>query len=466
MQQQAATYFSFTPENATPVSAAGPVPALQRVCGADLLSATQADAISILLQPGRRQVFFYNAHCANERARNPAYAAALSRADLILPDGIGIDIAARMQGEALASNLNGTDLTPLLLREAAKQGKSVFLFGGRPGTAERAAQNICRQVPGLKVAGTRDGYDGAADAAGAVAAINESGADILLVALGVPLQELWLDRHAGMLKPELQMAVGGLLDFWAGNVKRAPALVRRARSEWIWRLMMEPRRLARRYLIGNAAFLLRAASEAWQDRDPYEVRKRSLDIVLSSVALLVLTPLLLLICAAIRAESAGPALFRQQRTGRNGRVFTLYKFRSMYSDAEARRASLLASSDRAGICFKSRSDPRVTRIGKILRRYSLDELPQLLNILAGDMSVVGPRPALTEEVAAYSPHARQRLSARPGLTGIWQVSGRADIDFDRMVEMDISYARSRSILLDMILIGATFRAVATGKGAY
>ena len=463
MHQQSATAFDMVPENATPVF---PFPETVRVCDVDLLDATMERAADLLLQPGRRQVFFLNAHCANQKSVNPDYDAALSRADLVLPDGIGIEIAARMLGRRLTANLNGTDLLPELLRKAALQGRSVFFLGGKPGTAERAARNIRRQIPGLKVAGTRDGYEGAADAEAAVAAINASGADILLVAMGVPLQEIWLDRHRDALKPSLCLAVGGLLDFWAGNVKRAPLWVRRARSEWVWRLLMEPGRLAHRYLVGNGVFLLRATRQAWQARDRHAVAKRALDLAFAAPALLVLAPLMLLIMMAVRAESRGPALFRQRRVGRDGRVFLLYKFRSMHADARAERAALLKHSDREGLCFKSRNDPRITGVGRILRRFSLDELPQLLNILKGDMSLVGPRPALPEEVRAYSPHAWQRLTVKPGLTGLWQVSGRADIGFDRMVEMDLSYARSRSVLLDLLVIATTFRAVLSGKGAY
>jgi len=210
----------------------------------------------------------------------------------------------------------------------------------------------------------------------------------------------------------------------------------------------------------------RASRHAVSSSSQYAIHKRLLDIVLSLGGLVVLSPILLLICAAIRLESPGAAIFSQKRVGRNGKLFTLYKFRSMHLDAGERRQELLAASDRGGICFKARKDPRVTRVGRILRRLSLDELPQLVNILSGKMSIVGPRPALPEEVAAYSQRAHRRLSVKPGLTGIWQVSGRADINFDRMVDMDIAYARSRSILLDIFLIAMTFQAVFKGRGAY
>jgi len=464
MQHQSRSFLNvYPPQDATLV-----IPELESrsVMDVNLVDASPELVIQNLLQPGRRRVFFYNAHCANIRAADPKFATALARADQILPDGIGIEIAARMQGNELAANLNGTDLVPTLLSVAAEQGKSVFLFGAQPGTAQKASEHLKSLIPGLRIAGTRDGYDGATDTEAAIAEINVSGADILLVAMGVPMQELWLDRHGHKINADLQMGVGGLFDFWAGNVKRAPLWLRQAKSEWVWRLMMEPRRLAQRYILGNFAFMWRAVRHATLNSSKYAIHKRLLDIVLSFLALVVLSPLLLLICAAIRMDSPGAATFRQNRVGRNGKQFTIYKFRSMHVNAGARRQDLLAQSDRDGICFKVRQDPRVTRVGRLLRRYSLDELPQLLNILSGKMSIVGPRPALPEEVMAYSKRAYRRLSVKPGLTGIWQVSGRADINFDRMVEMDIAYARSRSILLDLILIAATFGAVFKGRGAY
>lgn len=197
-----------------------------------------------------------------------------------------------------------------------------------------------------------------------------------------------------------------------------------------------------------------------------ELVKRALDLSLTSIGLVVISPLLVSTVAAIKLTSPGPVFFRQERIGKDGKPFRMLKFRSMYVDAEARRASLLSTSDREGVCFKRKDDPRITRAGRFLRRFSIDELPQLINVLKGDMSLVGPRPALPEEVARYSPYARKRLQAMPGLTGLWQVAGRADTGFERMVEMDIAYARSKTLALDLMLLALTFRAVFSGRGAY
>lgn len=435
--------------------------------GLRVVDGTARQVIDRLLTPGsRHRVAFLNAHCVNVLARDGAYADALATADAVLPDGIGIELAARMTGRRFAENLNGTDFVPELLRDAARRGLSVFLLGGRPGVASAAADRLCLSIPGLRIAGTRDGYDGMADEDAAIATINASGADILLVALGVPQQDTWLARTAPRLCPRLTLGVGALFDFLAGRVCRAPAPIRAARCEWAWRLAMEPRRMAGRYLWGNPVFMLRAACHAWAERDEVALARRGIDVALAGGALLLLSPIVLLLVAAIRLDSAGPVLFRQTRIGRGGRPFTMFKFRSMHVDAEARRAALLAQSDRAGVCFKSRNDPRVTRVGRVLRRFSIDELPQILNVLRGEMSIVGPRPALPEEVAAYPARAHGRLSVKPGLTGVWQVSGRAEIGFDKMIDMDIAYARSRSIWLDLMLIACTFRAVLGGRGAY
>ncbi|WP_394155255.1 WecB/TagA/CpsF family glycosyltransferase [Loktanella salsilacus] len=431
-----------------------------------LIDSTQQDAVHALLSPGKRNAFFMNAHCCNMMHRDRAYRTAVQAADVLLPDGIGVALAARMTGQRLAGNLNGTDLIPALLAQAAKMGKSVYLFGGTPGTADAAAANLTKRIPNLRIAGTRDGFAGAQDTQAVITDINASGADIVLVALGVPMQEIWIHRHGYKLDAQLVTGVGAALDFLAGNVSRAPLWVRRARSEWVWRLAQEPRRLARRYLAGNPAFLARAGVAALRKGAGAGIMRRALDITVAGFACVALAPVLALTALAIKADSRGPVLFKQTRIGLNGKPFTLYKFRSMTQDAESCRAALLASSDRDGICFKSKSDPRITRVGKVIRRLSIDELPQILNVLRGDMAIVGPRPALPDEVAAYPARAMGRLSVKQGITGLWQVSGRADIAFDEMIDMDLAYARTRTIMLDLTLIARTFGAVLSGRGAH
>lgn len=194
--------------------------------------------------------------------------------------------------------------------------------------------------------------------------------------------------------------------------------------------------------------------------------KRIMDIVLLALSVPILLPVVAVIACLISFGDGRSVFFWQTRVGKNGVRFRMVKFRTMYLDAEARRAALLATSEREGICFKSRNDPRITPIGRILRRTSLDELSQLWNVLCGEMSLVGPRPALPEEVAEYSEAAMARLGGLPGLTGLWQVSGRADIGFDEMVALDVAYLHRPTLRGDMALIFRTFSAVATARGAY
>ena len=434
--------------------------------GLSLSNASASVAIAALLAPGQRRAFFVNAHCCNVMHKDRQYKTALHCADILLPDGIGVAMAAKMTGQKLKANLNGTDLIPQLLEQAAKLGKSVYLFGGTPGTAEKAALNLLIKIPQLRIAGTRDGYEGAKDNAAVIADINESGADIVLVALGVPMQETWLHRNAQFLDADLTMGVGAALDFYAGNVVRAPLWVRKARSEWIWRLAMEPRRLAKRYLSGNFTFLARAAATAARQASGAAVLRRALDVTVSTSALFLLAPVLIGTAFAVKVESKGPVFFKQTRIGKDGVPFTMFKFRSMVQDAEALRGDLLETSDREGVCFKSKADPRITRVGRFIRRASIDELPQVLNVLKGEMSIVGPRPALLSEVQAYPARAYGRLAVKPGITGVWQVSGRANVSFDRMIDMDLAYAGSRTVMLHLIVIALTFRAVISGRGAH
>ena len=194
--------------------------------------------------------------------------------------------------------------------------------------------------------------------------------------------------------------------------------------------------------------------------------RRALDVSISFFALLLLLPLLAVVALLIRFDSPGPILFVQKRVGKDGKEFHVFKFRSMFMDAEDRLASVLNANERSGPVFKMRFDPRVTRVGRPLRRYSLDEVPQLLNVLRGEMSLVGPRPALPREVALYTPEQRARLSVTPGLTGLWQVSGRATLSFEQSVALDLEYVRRQSVGLNVVLILKTIPAVLTGHGAY
>lgn len=204
-----------------------------------------------------------------------------------------------------------------------------------------------------------------------------------------------------------------------------------------------------------------------QDRRLYRAARRFQDVLLAGAALAVLWPAMAAVALAIWLDSPGGSpFFVQQRVGQNGRLFRLYKFRTMVPDAEARLEQVLPCNEMDGPVFKMQRDPRVTRLGRWLRRAGIDELPQLLNVLKGEMSLVGPRPALPREADRYTPYQRQRLYVKPGLTCLWQVQpDRNQIPFDRWVELDLEYIRRRSLRLDWVLIFKTFGAVGRMYGA-
>jgi exopolysaccharide biosynthesis WecB/TagA/CpsF family protein len=445
-----------------------------RLFGLPLVNAERdaaAAAIVARAAAGEESIIqFINAHCINMLGRSRPYRRALGRAGALLPDGAGMRIAARWSGMSLRDNLNGTDLFPHLCHHAAAQGQRIFLLGGKPGIATMAATRMASLYGNDLFAGTRHGYFSAAETDWVIAQINRSGASILLVGMGVPQQEIWIAQHRNRITVPIIMGVGGLFDYYSGAIPRAPLALRKVGLEWAWRLAQEPQRLARRYVIGNAAFLIRAARAGVNGRG-FGMRisraiKRTVDLGITAGGLIVTLPVFAAVAAAIRLEDGGPVLFRQTRIGEHGRPFAMLKFRSMVPDAEQRRADLLTQTERDDVCFKMKHDPRITRVGAFLRRFSLDELPQLLNVLSGTMSIVGPRPALPVEVLAYDAHARGRLTGKPGVTCSWQVSGRAKLGFAEQVDLDIDYLRRQSLLLDLKLMARTVPAVLSGDGAY
>jgi len=195
------------------------------------------------------------------------------------------------------------------------------------------------------------------------------------------------------------------------------------------------------------------------------VAKHVVDRLGSALLLLLMAPLLLFIAIAVKLDG-GPIFFRQTRVGRHGREFSMLKFRSMVVDAEQRLVSLRRANEGAGPLFKMKNDPRVTGIGAFLRRYSLDELPQLINVLTGAMSLVGPRPPLPREVATYGRDAQRKLLVKPGLTGLWQISGRSDLSWEESVRLDLRYVENWNLALDALILWKTFGAVTGSRGAY
>ncbi|MFJ6936597.1 sugar transferase [Streptomyces sp. NPDC101132] len=279
----------------------------------------------------------------------------------------------------------------------------------------------------------------AGDADTVLAAVRGLRADLVLVAPGARLAGERLRRVAWALHDAgLELAVfPGLVEI---SVKRLETLS-----------------------AGGLA-VLRVAPPVRRGVQP--VLKSVLDRAGAGLGLLLLAPVFLALVAAIRLGSPGPAFYRQRRIGRDGVPFVMWKFRTMVVDADQRKADLAGANENDGHMFKMRRDPRITRVGRFLRRTSLDELPQLINVLTGRMSLVGPRPPLPEEVAEYDEVELRRLTVRPGMTGLWQISGRSDLSWDETIQLDLQYVDNWSFTSDVDLVARTFRAVVDGRGAY
>ena len=457
--------------------------------GLSIQNDTLQTAVSCLTrdldQTDQKTVAFVNADCVNQLASNAEYQKTLVTFDHLYADGVGMRIAAKMQGHHLVDNVNGTDLFPLLAAELGNAGKRIFLLGGKPGIAQKVARYLEADFPGVEVAGEQHGYFSKDELPAVIEQINTSRADIVLVAMGAPRQEHWIETNRSSLNAKLLIGVGGLFDFYSGSVSRAPLWLRNLSLEWVWRLIIQPTDKAKRYLIGNPAFLIRAWNDSrrskctqnlsirlrrkfWRIR-PYlgAYLKRSVDIGAASFALILLSPLLMITALLIKRQSPGAIIFRQIRVGKHGRQFSMYKFRSMFIDAEARLAELKQDNEsKDGVIFKLKHDPRITSVGRFIRKLSIDELPQLVNVLNGSMSLVGPRPALPSEVAQYDSPQTYRLQCKPGITCIWQVSGRSDIPFHQQVEMDVDYIQRKSIFTDITILLKTVPAVLLARGAY
>ena len=499
-----------------------PAPPILHFWGVDIVNTTMTEALDWIgqriLQKQKALLAFVNPDCLNIAYTNEAYREVLQAAERVLPDGIGINIGCRMLNESLLSNINGTDLFPRLCERAALSGHRLFLLGGLPGVAELAAQAMQQRYPELIIAGVHDGFFAGEQEAKLIEDINKSDADILLVGFGAPKQELWLARNREQLNATVCLGIGGLFDYYSGRIARAPVWMREIGLEWTWRLIQEPGRMWKRYIIGNPLFLYRVWLQRQQGSKPGSTSsdghdkqinqrlqsellkrysrvkffkgpvsfrlqlkrllwltvvrgtylvKRIIDIVASLILLIVLIPVFLVIMLLIYLSSPGPVFYKQTRVGRWGKLFTMWKFRSMYCDADVRLKEMTAQNEMTGgVIFKMKNDPRIIPIGRFIRKASIDELPQLWNVFKGDMSLVGPRPALPSEVNQYSLQDRQRLEVIPGITCIWQVSGRSDIPFPQQVQLDVEYIQSHSLLLDIKLLLRTIPAVILSRGAY
>lgn len=692
-----------------------------RLLGVDIDSLTSSEflqRIDDFVASGKpHQISYLNADCLNKCWSDRSYRETISESDLVYADGMGVVWASRLFGHPLPERLNANDLLPQFCQRAEEKGHRIFFLGGENGTAERAAKDLKSKYPKIQIVGCHNGYFPEEETGTVIEAIKKAKPDILIVGMGAPKQELWIRKHLHTLDVPVAWGVGGLLDYSAKGLRRSPVWMRKVGLEWLWRLYLEPKRLWRRYLLGNilftfrvgflifadavsaaiawfAAFFLRAylipevgflpdsvtkplnpfvnylialpmiivtwivicasldlyrrqsmrtsfeeltaivkmtflflitsmavafllkdlslgravlilsailsfflmivtrlvwssverslfeegigrvrtlivgtdryiqkaidrlqsdpnkkyeilgilansrapgeilyghpvlgkvedlaewakslaadeiffadpklqkrhllnlvascgeltqirqyniltdlfgviTDHAFFDADddiPFKVLKqgglspfeqsvkRVLDICIASGMLLCVLPFFPLICLLIRLCSTGPAIFCHKRIGLNGQPFIMYKFRTMYQEVNEYEEAPIRVDD-----------PRILPIGRWLRRTSLDELPQLWNVIRGEMSMVGPRPEMPFIVESYEPWQRRRLTVLPGITGLWQISGRKDRPLHSNLEYDFYYIQNQSLLFDVIILLKTFPVVLFGKGAY
>ena len=373
-----------------------------------------------------------------------------------------IDTARGYVGFALPVGLLGLLLARWLLRQhlgiertTGKSMSRLMLIGGPSAVAHLAsslgrAQHsgympVAVYMPGSQAETTIEPESGlpnlgsAPETTSILNAIEQSGVDAVALSAGVQLHPQTL-RHLGW---ELAARNVGLI--------MAPALTDIAGPR------IHTQQVAGLPLIHVTTPTLEGGQR---------VAKRLFDIVAAALLILATAPLMAVVALLVKVGSRGPVLFRQQRVGMEGEHFSMLKFRSMVVDAERRLADLSDKNEGHGVLFKMKDDPRVTKIGSLLRKYSLDELPQLFNVLAGSMSLVGPRPPLPHEVAAYEQDVRRRLLVKPGLTGLWQVSGRSDLSWQDAVRLDLYYVENWSLAGDLVILLRTVRAVSRSAGAY
>ncbi len=445
----------------------------------------------------KRRIYFVNADCLNKTFENKEYKDVLKNADIILPDGSGINMACNILKKPLIENLNGTDMLPLICNISSSNNYRIFLLGAKEGVANKMKEELEEKYPNIKIVGTHHGFlENNGSELEVLEKINALKTDILFVAMGAPSQELFIEKYKDIINAKITLGVGGLFDFYSTNIKRAPLYIRELGFEWIYRMIQEPKRMWRRYILGNPLFLYRVFKfkkeeeqnslinvylNNYERPQRYKLNKslwqwqfilrntikRFIDIVASIILLICLSPLLLSVMIIIKLTSKGDIFFIQKRVGIAGTLFSMYKFRSMVVDAEELKAKLMEQNQsKDGVLFKMVDDPRITKVGKFIRKTSIDELPQLLNVLKGEMSLVGPRPPVIDEVKQYNMDDKKRLDVKPGITCIWQVSGRSKIPFKEQVKMDKEYIKNQSIYKDIVLLLKTIPAVLFQKGSY
>lgn len=445
----------------------------------------------------KKTIFFINADCLNKTFNDEEYKHILKKSDLLLPDGSGVNMACNILDKPLCENVNGTDMLPHICELAQENGYRIYLLGAKNGVAYKMKEELRKKYPNIIIVGVDNGYfRNQREEIEAIKKINRTKTNILLVAMGAPVQEKFIKKYKSRINTNIIFAVGGLFDFYSNRIKRAPLFLREIGFEWVYRILQEPKRMWRRYVVGNPLFLFRVykyknqlakkdvmhsyLKNYEQSSRRYKIKKslwafsivlrdttkRVLDFVAAIILMILFTPLFLAVAMIIKFTSKGNIFFIQQRVGLHGKIFNMYKFRSMVVDAEELKSKLMQQNQsKDGVIFKMKDDPRITKIGKFIRKTSIDELPQLLNVLKGQMSLVGPRPPVIEEVKLYNMDDKKRLDVKPGITCIWQVSGRSTIPFKEQVRMDKEYIKNQSIYMDVVLLLKTIPAVLFQKGS-
>jgi exopolysaccharide biosynthesis WecB/TagA/CpsF family protein len=400
-------------------------------------------------------------------------------------DGIATLIASRLHCGKVPRRITGPDFTKMGLSQWS--GKNMVFIGGSKGGIQKITElfkissfiHIDKEFKNL----SED------DVIGTIAEIRQRMPDFEIIWLGIgcPKQEIFAYYLSRILKKELLsngswsskeskknykiFCIGAALDFTSGDKKRAPKIMQKLGLEWAFRFLQEPKRLFNRTVIGNLKFLYLCLRYKLCNckylKTNYKTHKRILDIIVSIGLLIFLSPLYFMASLAIYLQDRGPIIYKQARVGKGRVPFKFYKFRSMNVGAEELQENLEKYNESEdGIIFKMKKDPRITPIGRFLRRWSIDELPQLFNVLKGQMSLVGPRPPILRETSNFTQDQLRKFEVKPGITGLWQVSGRSLLPFKRQLELDIEYINNQCLILDLEILMKTIPTILSGRGAY
>lgn len=346
------------------------------------------------------------------------------------------------------SKLNAEDFIYDLFKLGASLRRRVFLLGSDNKALETSLTRLKKEYPHLEVGGHHGYFK---SGGGILTEINQFEPDVLLVGLGLGNQEKWVAQNIKNLgKTKLVVTFGNFIDILGGKRGLPPPLFKKYKLEWLYRLCKEPRRLWKRYLFGGLIVLslfivgvLRALQR---------LVSKAMERVLALFFLLLSLPLLLIFYPLVKLESSGPFIFKQKRAGKNKKIFTIYKIRTMFGDAEKLKEKYLYLNEEERPVFKIRDDPRYTKVGKFLSHLGLDEIPQFVNVIRGEMSLVGPRPLPPEEAQAVPRKYQVRFSVLPGITSPWIIKGAHKLKFKRWMELDLEYIKKRSFGYDLYIL--------------